>query len=63
VIPICDSQWTEIDIPVCACRAVNDERRDKTVGVLKGEMAVVPCTSVGSCSESIRERITRRNGT
>jgi hypothetical protein len=63
MIPICDAQWTEIDIPICACRTVDDERRDKTVGVLKGEMAVVPCTSVGSCSESIREGITGSNGT
>ena len=56
VIMILYSQWSHVNVPVCARRSVDDKGSNQTVGVLQREMTVVPCSSVGRCTKRIGER-------
>jgi len=63
MVPIRQPQGTEIDIPIGARGTVNDNWTNETIGILKGEVAVVPCCPVRCGSEGVGEITAGGNGT
>lgn len=53
-VPIGHSKRPKIDIVICGCRAVDDDRAEYTVPVLARKMRVVPCIAVRSCGQSLK---------
>lgn len=50
VIPVGDDDWAKIHIVVGTSRAIDNEGTGNTFGILKGEVGVIPGSSVFSCS-------------
>lgn len=51
--PVGDGKWSEVDVPVCACWSIDENRANDTIRILQREMTVIPSMAVTCRSERI----------